>query len=256
MTAGDGDARGDAAPALRRRLPGPALGRAPRRARRAARLGRPGRLTPRRASTARLRRSRAEPNADRLDSVRARRRLSACPSGSHRRGPAPPASAASAGRFCDKLIDPAGCIEMGCRYLYSYEDVAHRPPLHGLRQQGLQRRDRPRPLPAGRQRPGGFGGIKMTGEPLPHASSRSSRPTRARARPTSASTASSSTARTPAPRRSGPSTCATRSVAAGRLGTGGVVEPSYLADSPICRCCHPRTAPRLHTLVRPTPGPA
>ena len=24
--------------------------------------------------------------------------------------------------FCDKLVDPAGCIEIGCRYLYTYED--------------------------------------------------------------------------------------------------------------------------------------
>ena len=24
--------------------------------------------------------------------------------------------------FCDKLIEPRGCIEIGCRYLYSYED--------------------------------------------------------------------------------------------------------------------------------------
>ena len=24
--------------------------------------------------------------------------------------------------FCDKLIEPRGCIELGCRYLYSYED--------------------------------------------------------------------------------------------------------------------------------------
>ena len=45
------------------------------------------------------------------------------------------------------------------------------------------------------------------------------------------------------------------SVVAGRLGTGGAVEPSYLADSPISRGCHPKTAPRLHTLARPTPRP-
>ena len=24
--------------------------------------------------------------------------------------------------FCDKLIEPRGCIELGCRFLYSYED--------------------------------------------------------------------------------------------------------------------------------------
>ena len=25
--------------------------------------------------------------------------------------------------FCDKLVEPRGCIELGCRYLYSYVDA-------------------------------------------------------------------------------------------------------------------------------------
>ena len=25
--------------------------------------------------------------------------------------------------FCDKLIEPRGCVEMGCHYLYSYNDM-------------------------------------------------------------------------------------------------------------------------------------
>ena len=26
--------------------------------------------------------------------------------------------------FCDKMIEPRGCIEMGCPFLYTYEDEA------------------------------------------------------------------------------------------------------------------------------------
>ena len=79
-----------------------------------------------------------------------RHRLTFVPRRAATARPGPPASAASAGRSATSSIEPAGCIEMGCRYLYSYEDISDRQPLHRLRQQGLQRRDRPRPVPARR----------------------------------------------------------------------------------------------------------
>ncbi len=68
--------------------------------------------------------------------------------------------------FCDKLIEPRGCIELGCRFLYSYEDQ-----LTGGRYMGCLRKvfraeidvDMFELAEAG----GGFGGIKMTGESLP-----------------------------------------------------------------------------------------
>ena len=25
--------------------------------------------------------------------------------------------------FCDKMIEPRGCVELGCHYLYSYNDI-------------------------------------------------------------------------------------------------------------------------------------
>lgn len=70
--------------------------------------------------------------------------------------------------FCDKLVDPAGCLEMGCRYLYTYEDART-----GGRYMGCMNKvfaaeiDFDLFLIAERAREG-FGGIKMTGDPLPH----------------------------------------------------------------------------------------
>jgi hypothetical protein len=69
--------------------------------------------------------------------------------------------------FCDKLIEPAGCMEIGCRFLYQYEDA-----LTGARFMGCMNKvfgteiDLDLFLMAERGR-GGYGGIKMTGKPLP-----------------------------------------------------------------------------------------
>src|SRR5215210_249285 len=65
--------------------------------------------------------------------------------------------------FCDKLIEPRGCLEMRCRYLYSYDD-----PLSGGRYMGCMRKVfRAEIAVEAAERGGSFGGIKMTGEPLP-----------------------------------------------------------------------------------------
>jgi hypothetical protein len=68
--------------------------------------------------------------------------------------------------FCDKLIEPSGCLAIGCRYLYSYEDAST-----GARYMGCVNKvfsaeiDLDLFLLA--ERTGGYGGIKMTGDPLP-----------------------------------------------------------------------------------------
>jgi hypothetical protein len=68
--------------------------------------------------------------------------------------------------FCDKLIEPSGCLEIGCRYLYTYEDART-----GARYMGCMNKvfsaeiDLDLFLIA--ERSGGYGGIKMTGESLP-----------------------------------------------------------------------------------------
>jgi hypothetical protein len=66
--------------------------------------------------------------------------------------------------FCDKLVEPRGCIEMGCRYLYSYVDTLTGNQFVGCMQKVFGGEvDLESVL-----EPGGFGGIKMTGAPLPH----------------------------------------------------------------------------------------
>jgi hypothetical protein len=69
--------------------------------------------------------------------------------------------------FCDKLVDPAGCLEMGCRFLYTYEDITTGGRFMGCMNKvfgGEINLDLFLLAEAGR---GGYGGIKMTGKPLP-----------------------------------------------------------------------------------------
>lgn len=71
--------------------------------------------------------------------------------------------------FCDKLVDPAGCIAMGCRYLYSYEDQISGGSYMGCMQKVFGAEiDLEAFELAETVGPAGFGGIKMTGEALPH----------------------------------------------------------------------------------------
>ena len=69
--------------------------------------------------------------------------------------------------FCDKLVEPRGCVEMRCSYLYSYSD-----PLSGNRYMGCMRKVFGAEIDLEMfelaEATGGFGGIKMTGDPLPH----------------------------------------------------------------------------------------
>ncbi|MGH2976798.1 MAG: hypothetical protein ACRDKC_00265, partial [Gaiellaceae bacterium] len=66
--------------------------------------------------------------------------------------------------FCDKMVEPRSCVEMGCRYLYSYLDALTGVQYVGCMQQVFAAKVE---LDAVLQ-PGGFGEVKMTGEPLPH----------------------------------------------------------------------------------------
>ncbi len=64
--------------------------------------------------------------------------------------------------FCDKLVDPMGCIEIGCRYLYSYTDE-----LDGKVYLGCINKVFKGEIEAEAVVEGKFGTIKMTGDPLP-----------------------------------------------------------------------------------------
>ena len=66
--------------------------------------------------------------------------------------------------FCDKMVEPRGCVELGCRFLYSYVDR-----LNGVQYVGcMQKVFGAEVEMAAVREPGGFGGVKMTGDPLPH----------------------------------------------------------------------------------------
>ena len=68
--------------------------------------------------------------------------------------------------FCDKLIEPRGCLELRCRYLYTYPD-----DLTGRRYMGCMRKVFKGEIDVdafeAAERAGGYGGLKMTGDPLP-----------------------------------------------------------------------------------------
>jgi hypothetical protein len=66
--------------------------------------------------------------------------------------------------FCDKMIEPRSCVEIGCRYLYSYSDMLSGVQYVGCMQGVYAAKVELEAL----QQPGGFGGVKMTGDPLPH----------------------------------------------------------------------------------------
>jgi hypothetical protein len=62
------------------------------------------------------------------------------------------------------MVEPRSCVEMGCRFLYSYVDALTGVQYVGCVQQVFAAKIE---LDAVLQ-PGGFGGVKMTGEALPH----------------------------------------------------------------------------------------
>jgi hypothetical protein len=66
--------------------------------------------------------------------------------------------------FCDKMIEPRACVEMNCRFLYSFVDVLTGTQYVGCMQEVFRAKVELDAL----SQPGGFGGVKMTGEPLAH----------------------------------------------------------------------------------------
>jgi hypothetical protein len=62
------------------------------------------------------------------------------------------------------MIEPRSCVEMRCSYLYSYNDILTGVQYLGCMQGVYGAKVELDAVLA----PGGFGGVKMTGEPLPH----------------------------------------------------------------------------------------
>lgn len=65
--------------------------------------------------------------------------------------------------FCDKMIEPRGCLELGCRYVYSFVDALTGRQYVGCTQGVYSAQVELEPL----LEPAGFGGVKMTGAALP-----------------------------------------------------------------------------------------
>ena len=107
--------------------------------------------------------------------------------------------------FCDKMVEPRSCVEMGCRFLYSVVDGLTGTQYVGCMQGVFGAKVE---LDAVLQ-PGGFGGVKMTGAALPHCPFSVERAYSGEGPDTTASTGASSTAPTAAPRGCALSTCAT-----------------------------------------------
>ena len=68
--------------------------------------------------------------------------------------------------FCDKLIEPRACLRMRCPYLWSYVDGPSGRRFMGCVQK-VFRGEIDVAMFEAAERGGGFGGIKMTGKPLP-----------------------------------------------------------------------------------------
>ena len=77
-----------------------------------------------------------------------------------------PGECRKCGTFCDKVVEPRGCLEVRCRYLYSYEDK-----LSGNTYMGCVRKVFRAEVDVEMfqlaENAGGFGGLKVTGEPMP-----------------------------------------------------------------------------------------
>jgi hypothetical protein len=69
--------------------------------------------------------------------------------------------------FCDRLLQPAGCIESGCPYLYLYDDEETGRRYMGCMNKVFRAEIEVAAFDAAQRERHGFGGVKMSGVPLP-----------------------------------------------------------------------------------------
>jgi hypothetical protein len=81
--------------------------------------------------------------------------------------PAPAGECRRCRTFCDKLIEPRACLQMRCPFLWSYVDGPTGRRFMGCVQK-VFRGEIDVQLFEAAERDSGYGGIKMTGEPLSH----------------------------------------------------------------------------------------
>jgi hypothetical protein len=69
--------------------------------------------------------------------------------------------------FCDRLVHPAGCVAAGCRYLYVYDDDRSGRRYMGCLNKVFKVEIDLELFEQAERTRHGFGGVKMTGRPLP-----------------------------------------------------------------------------------------
>lgn len=71
---------------------------------------------------------------------------------------------------CEKMVEPAACLELGCRFLYSYKEKLSGRRYIGCIQGVFKAEVDLNLLLEAESMQGGFGGLKVAKTPLPHCS--------------------------------------------------------------------------------------
>lgn len=69
--------------------------------------------------------------------------------------------------FCDRVVHPAGCIESGCAYLYLFDDEETGRRYLGCMNKVFRAEIDVEAFEGAERTRQGYGGVKMTGLPLP-----------------------------------------------------------------------------------------
>jgi hypothetical protein len=69
--------------------------------------------------------------------------------------------------FCDRLVHPAGCLAAGCQYLYVFDDEHTGARYMGCLHKVFKGEIDMELFDQAQRTRHGFGGVKLTGDPLP-----------------------------------------------------------------------------------------
>jgi hypothetical protein len=69
--------------------------------------------------------------------------------------------------FCDRLVEPSGCLESGCPYLYLYDDEDTGTRYMGCLEKVFKVEIDTELFRQAQRTRQGYGGVKLTGAPLP-----------------------------------------------------------------------------------------
>jgi hypothetical protein len=73
--------------------------------------------------------------------------------------------------FCDRVVHPSGCIESGCAFLYLYDDEETGRRFMGCMNKVFRAEIDTEIFEAAQRTRHAYGGVKMTGLPLPQCKS-------------------------------------------------------------------------------------